>query len=77
MDADVVAPDTTAPEAPTGLTVSPDGQTISGKGEPGSTVTVKDSAGNVIGSGTVGADGNFYVNLGTPQNNGRWPVRHR
>ncbi|MGP5354862.1 BapA/Bap/LapF family large adhesin [Pseudomonas helleri] len=67
----VVAPDTTAPEAPTGLTVSPDGQTISGKGEPGSTVTVKDSAGNVIGSGTVGADGNFDVSLGTPQNNGQ------
>ncbi|HCN64920.1 MAG TPA: surface adhesion protein [Pseudomonas sp.] len=67
----VVAPDTTAPEAPTGLTVSPDGQTISGKGEPGSTVTVKDSAGNVIGSGTVGADGNFDINLGTPQNNGQ------
>ncbi|MQU06527.1 adhesin [Pseudomonas helleri] len=67
----VVAPDTTAPEAPTGLTVSPDGQTISGKGEPGSTVTVKDSAGNVIGSGTVGADGNFDITLGTPQNNGQ------
>ena len=67
----VVAPDTTAPETPTGLTVSPDGQTISGKGEPGSTVTVKDSAGNVIGSGTVGADGNFDITLGTPQNNGQ------
>ena len=67
----VVAPDTTAPEIPTGLTVSPDGQTISGKGEPGSTVTVKDSAGNVIGSGTVGADGNFDITLGTPQNNGQ------
>ncbi|MCU1728344.1 Ig-like domain-containing protein, partial [Pseudomonas sp. 7P_10.2_Bac1] len=67
----VVTKDTTAPDAPTGLAVSADGQTVSGKGEPGSTVTLKDSAGNVIGTGTVGADGNFSVKPTTPQNNGQ------
>jgi hypothetical protein len=52
------------------LAVSTDGTTVSGKGEPGSTATVKDAAGNVIGTGTVGTDGNFQVTLDIPQVNG-------
>ena len=66
----VVAGDTTAPDAPTGLAVSADGLTLSGKGEVGSTVTVKDAAGNVIGSGPVAADGSFEITLAPAQTNG-------
>ena len=67
---EVTAGDTTAPAAPTDLAVSADGTTVSGKGEPNTTVTIKDANGNVIGTGTVGADGTFQVTLTTPQTNG-------
>ncbi|MBI6580721.1 BapA prefix-like domain-containing protein, partial [Pseudomonas synxantha] len=66
----VVAGDTTAPSAPSDLALSADGATISGKGEPNTTVTVKGVDGNVIGTGTVGDDGTFQVTLNTPQVNG-------
>ncbi|MQT71370.1 adhesin, partial [Pseudomonas sp. FSL R10-0071] len=66
----VIAGDTTAPEAPTELAVSVDGLTLTGKGEVGSTVTVKDAAGAVIGSGPVEADGTFTIALDTAQTNG-------
>src|SRR5471030_2379119 len=66
----ITAEDKTAPASPSGLVVSSDGSTVSGKGEPGSTVTIKDANGNVIGSGTVGADGNFQIGLTTPVTNG-------
>ena len=62
--------DSTPPDAPTDLAFDPTGTLLSGRGEPGSTVTVKDANGRVIGTGTVGADGNFQVNLDTPQTNG-------
>ena len=68
---EVIAGDTTAPEAPTELAVSADGLSVTGKGEPGASVTVKDSAGNVIGTGTVAADGTFAVTPNTPQTNGQ------
>ena len=68
--APVVAGDTTAPAAPTELKVSVDGLTLSGKGEVGSTVTVKDAAGAVIGTGPVEADGSFTIALDTAQTNG-------
>ncbi|WP_414913701.1 Ig-like domain-containing protein, partial [Pseudomonas sp. IT-P258] len=67
---EITAGDTTAPGAPADLVVSANGFTVSGKGEPGSTVTIKDANGNVIGTGTVGADGTFEVTLTTPQING-------
>uniref|UniRef100_UPI0030D78146 Ig-like domain-containing protein n=1 Tax=Pseudomonas mucidolens TaxID=46679 RepID=UPI0030D78146 len=66
----VVAGDTSAPEAPADLVISEDGTTVSGKGEPGATVTIKDAAGNVIGTGPVDVDGNFQVTLDPPQVNG-------
>lgn len=59
--------DFTPPAAPTGLTVSADGKTITGNAEAGSTVTIKDANGNVIGSGTAGSDGSFTIPLNTPQ----------
>ncbi|PWB37101.1 hypothetical protein DCO47_05690 [Pseudomonas sp. NDM] len=65
------AGDATPPAAATGLTLSADGRVLSGFGEAGSVVQVRDAAGNLLGSATVGADGSFQVDLGTPQNNGQ------
>ncbi|WP_431622078.1 Ig-like domain-containing protein [Enterobacter hormaechei] len=63
-------PDTTPPNAPTNLQVSPDGKTVTGTAEPGSTITLKDADGNTIGTGKVGSDGKFTIDLGTPLTNG-------
>jgi len=62
--------DTTAPATPIDLLVSPDGLRLSGRGEAGARVNVFDAAGNLIGTGTVNADGSFDVALNTPQANG-------
>jgi hypothetical protein len=56
-------PDTTAPATPIDLLVSPDGLRLTGRGEAGTTVNIRDAAGNLIGSGTVAADGSFNVAL--------------
>ncbi|CZV20699.1 TPA: BapA/Bap/LapF family large adhesin [Enterobacter hormaechei] len=66
----VTAPDLTAPDAPANLEVSPDGKTVTGTAEPGSTVTLKDADGNTIGTGKAGSDGKFTIDLGTPLTNG-------
>lgn len=63
--------DTTAPASPIDLLVSPDGLRLSGRGEAGTTVNIRDAAGNLIGTGTVGADGRFDVTLSPPQTNGQ------
>ncbi|WP_297799198.1 Ig-like domain-containing protein [uncultured Brevundimonas sp.] len=63
-------PDTTPPAAPTGLVFAADGSTLSGSAEPGSTVTVRDAQGQVIGTVTAGADGTFSVTLNPPLQNG-------
>ncbi|MGK8542454.1 BapA/Bap/LapF family prefix-like domain-containing protein [Enterobacter cloacae] len=63
-------PDTTPPNAPTSLQFSGDGKSVTGTAEPGSTITLKDANGNVIGTGKTGSDGNFTVSLGTPLTNG-------
>nr|WP_081673810.1 BapA/Bap/LapF family large adhesin [Pseudomonas cremoricolorata] len=60
------APDTTAPAAVSDVVVSADGLSVSGDGEPGATVQVRDAAGNLIGSGTVGANGSFVLELDSP-----------
>ncbi|WDY57213.1 BapA/Bap/LapF family large adhesin [Pseudomonas sp. PSKL.D1] len=62
--------DTTPPATPIDLLVSPDGLRVTGRGEIGSTVSIRDAAGNLIGTGTVGADGTFDVSLDSPQTNG-------
>ncbi|WP_202306893.1 BapA/Bap/LapF family large adhesin [Dryocola clanedunensis] len=62
--------DTTPPTAPTNLAVSGDGKTVTGSAEPGSTVTIKDGNGNVIGTGTAGSDGSFSIPVTTPQISG-------
>ncbi|MFW1813017.1 Ig-like domain-containing protein, partial [Acinetobacter ursingii] len=53
-------PDITAPDAPTAV-LNEDGSQITGTGEPGSTIEVKDQDGNVIGTAEVGEDGNYVV----------------
>jgi LPXTG-motif cell wall-anchored protein len=58
--------DTTAPDAPIITNVtgnSTDGYTVTGTAEAGSTVTIKDSAGTVIGSGVADGSGNYSVSL--------------
>lgn len=63
-------PDTTPPDAPTDLRFSSDGKTVSGTAEPNSTITLRDEAGNVVGSGKAGSDGKFTIDLGLPLTNG-------
>lgn len=70
------ANDVTPPAAPTNLNVSADGKTITGKAEPGSAVTITDSNGQVIGTGTAGNDGSFTIPLTTPQISGEELTAH-
>ena len=67
----VTAPDITGPTAATDLGVANNGLTLSGRGEPGASVSVLDAQGNVIGTGVTSATGNFTVTLSTPQTNGQ------
>ena len=66
----VTAPDSTAPDAPTGVIVAGDGGSVSGHAEIGSTITVKDSNGNTIGVGQADSGGHFAVSITPSQNNG-------
>ncbi|WP_241576833.1 Ig-like domain-containing protein, partial [Rosenbergiella collisarenosi] len=69
--ASATAPDTTAPAAPTDIVVSDDGVTVTGKAEAGSTVAIKDAAGNTLGSAPVATDGTFTAILEPAQTNGQ------
>ncbi|MBT0731124.1 Ig-like domain-containing protein, partial [Rosenbergiella nectarea] len=62
---------TTAPAEPSGVQLSDDGKTITGKAEAGSTVTVNDGNGEELGHVTVGSDGSFSVTLPTAQTSGQ------
>ncbi|MBN4857998.1 Ig-like domain-containing protein [Citrobacter portucalensis] len=66
----ITAPDTTAPDAPTGVIVAGDGGSVSGHAEAGSSVTVKDSNGNQIGTGQADSGGNFTVSITPSKMNG-------
>uniref|UniRef100_UPI0024692B29 Ig-like domain-containing protein n=1 Tax=Chromohalobacter sp. 48-RD10 TaxID=2994063 RepID=UPI0024692B29 len=66
----VTAPDNTAPDAPADVAVNDEGSVVTGSAEPGSTVTVTDENGNILGSDTADDDGNFDVSLEPPQING-------
>ncbi|OAT30392.1 large repetitive protein [Buttiauxella brennerae ATCC 51605] len=70
------ANDVTPPDAPTNLSISADGKTLTGNAEPGSTVTITDSNGQVIGTGTAGSDGSFTIPLTTPQISGEELTAH-
>ena len=65
-----VVVDNVAPTAVTGLAVNTAGTTLTGSGEAGATVTVRDAGGNAIGSGTVATNGSFSVTLTTAQTTG-------
>ncbi|WKS97275.1 Ig-like domain-containing protein [Gallibacterium anatis] len=68
---DIIAPDSTPPNKPKNLDVSDDGTRVTGTAEPGSTVTVKDEQGNVIGTGKANEeDGKFDVTINPPKTNG-------
>ena len=66
----VTAPDSTAPDAPTGVIVAGDGGSVSGHAEIGSAITVKDSNGNTIGVGQADSSGHFAVSITPSQING-------
>ncbi|MDD2137927.1 Ig-like domain-containing protein, partial [Pseudomonas kurunegalensis] len=57
------APDITPPAAVSNIAVGSGGLVLSGRGEPGATVEVRDANGTVIGTGVVGANGTFLINL--------------
>ncbi|ECE4763267.1 BapA prefix-like domain-containing protein [Salmonella enterica] len=62
--------DTTPPLAPGELLISADGKTVSGQAEAGSTITIKDPSGNVVGEGKADSDGKFSIDLTAPQLSG-------
>ena len=66
----VVAPDKTPPDAPDSLAINGTGTVLTGHAEAGSTITIKDPDGNVIGTGKAGSDGQFSVTLSPAQDNG-------
>ncbi|WP_268795123.1 BapA/Bap/LapF family large adhesin, partial [Sphingobium sp. Leaf26] len=66
-----IAPDITAPNAPVNLAVDTAGTTLTGIGEAGATVRVRDGTGTVIGTGQVGSDGRFSIALSSPQVGGQ------
>ncbi|MTH48529.1 type I secretion C-terminal target domain-containing protein, partial [Escherichia alba] len=63
--------DITPPGAPTDLAVVTNGSHVTGTAEAGSTVTITDSAGNVLGSGLAnGTTGRFDVTISPAQEGG-------
>ena len=58
------------PKSPTDVEVVDAGTAVTGKAEPGKKIDIKDANGNVIGTGTTDASGNFKVDLNVPQKNG-------
>ncbi|MFK3710414.1 Ig-like domain-containing protein [Leclercia adecarboxylata] len=68
--ADLVARDVTAPAAPSALVVATTGDSVSGEAEAGARISVRDAGGTELGSGEVGLDGKFTVNIAPNQLNG-------
>jgi hypothetical protein len=66
----VTAPDLTPPPAATALVVAADGNSLSGTGEAGATVTVRSASGALLGTGIVAANGTFTLALNSAQING-------
>ncbi|WP_333855474.1 Ig-like domain-containing protein, partial [Leclercia sp.] len=64
-----VTVDTLAPGAPNGFTILNNGNTLTGQGEAGSTITVRDGN-TVIGTGVVNDAGSFSITLTTAKSNG-------
>src|SRR5690554_1728582 len=64
-----IAPDTTAPDAPT-AEFNDTGDEITGEAESGSTVIVRDADGNELGRTVADEDGNYTVELDDPLTDG-------
>lgn len=64
-----VTVDTVLPAAPENISVAAQGTPLTGTGEEGATIIVKDASGNVIGTGVV-SGGNFSVALSPAQQDG-------
>ena len=62
--------DTVPPAAVSGLAINGAGTTVTGSGEVGATVTVRDAGGNALGTTTVGSGGSWSVSLSTAQTTG-------
>ncbi|EDS2272155.1 BapA prefix-like domain-containing protein [Salmonella enterica] len=60
----------TQPPVLEGLAVSDVGDRLTGTTEAGSTVVIKDSLGNTLGSGTAGDDGTFSIGISPAKING-------
>lgn len=60
----------TQPPVLEGLAVSDVGDRLTGTTEAGSTVVIKDSPGNTLGSGTAGDDGTFSIGISPAKING-------
>ncbi|MFP3830994.1 Ig-like domain-containing protein, partial [Pseudomonas sp. SIMBA_021] len=58
------------PDVPANLVIGLAGSQLSGRGEAGTTVQVRDAAGTVLATGTVGPDGTFAVTLSPAVNDG-------
>ena len=69
LPATAVAPDLTPPNAPTAEVDQTTGAIVTGKAQPNSNIEVKDPSGKLIGTGVTDGNGNFSVNLITPQKN--------
>uniref|UniRef100_UPI0011D26FA6 BapA/Bap/LapF family large adhesin n=1 Tax=Enterobacter asburiae TaxID=61645 RepID=UPI0011D26FA6 len=62
-----VTVDTAAPADPINMALTQEGTPLTGNAEAGSTITVKDSGGTVIGSGVAASDGSFSIALSPAQ----------
>jgi hypothetical protein len=70
QDAPLTAKDTVAPAVAKDGNFAADGKAVSGKAEPNSTVTIKDSQGTILGTASTDAQGNFKVVLDKAFTNG-------
>lgn len=66
----IAGKDTTPPEQPL-VEVNKEGSVIQGKAETNAKVLIKDADGNIIGSGTVDAQGKFEVNISPALTDGK------
>ncbi|WP_163536036.1 Ig-like domain-containing protein, partial [Klebsiella pneumoniae] len=63
----VTAPDITPPAPPAGVAINGEGTVVTGTGEAGASVEVRNAGGTLLGTGTVAANGSFSVTLNDPQ----------
>jgi hypothetical protein len=66
----VTAPGNLAESAPTNLALSADGLTLTGSATAGSTVSIRNASGVLLGTALVAANGTFSVTLNAAQLNG-------